>query len=440
MDELLCHFRARMADKHFQSLPGFRDFTPRDCAIRNYLFSVWKDVAHRYGFVEYEAPIVESTELYLKKTGGELTTQLFRFEDQGGRDITLRPELTASLARIVGANQRDYPKPLKWFEIGPCFRYEKPQKGRGREFIQFNADILGEASAHADAELIALAIETMLALGFQQGDFVIRASDRQSWLDFCDRHQIENPAEFLPIIDRLEKLRPEVIEEKLAAFKVTLEQVNDFISNPANASEDFQTIQNDLQARGFGPFLELDLTIVRGLAYYTGAVFEIFDHKKSMRAVAGGGRYDGLLSTLSNGGADLPATGFAMGDMVIRNFIEETPHAKMELEAWLARHPSCQLYAVIADESHRHDALGEISKLRQAGISVDFPMTKLNVGKQFKKAEQSGARFALVIGAEYPEMQLKILSARTEQQVPAGSDVVEVIENLLDAPDGPLIA
>ena len=162
-----------MAEKRFQSLPGFRDFTPRDCAVRNYLFSIWRDVARRYGFTEYEAPIVESTELYLKKTGGELTTQLFRFEDQGGRDITLRPELTASLARIVGANQRDFPKPLKWFEIGPCFRYEKPQKGRGREFIQFNADILGEASASADAELIALSIDTMLALGFRQGDFII---------------------------------------------------------------------------------------------------------------------------------------------------------------------------------------------------------------------------------------------------------------------------
>jgi len=142
-------------------------------------------VARRYGFSEYEAPIVEATELYLKKSGGELTTQLFRFEDQGGRDITLRPELTASLARIVGANQRDFPKPLKWFEIGPCFRYEKPQKGRGREFIQFNADILGESSASADAELIAMAIDTMLSLGFCEGDFVIRASDRESWLNFC---------------------------------------------------------------------------------------------------------------------------------------------------------------------------------------------------------------------------------------------------------------
>ncbi|MCP5535562.1 MAG: histidine--tRNA ligase [Akkermansiaceae bacterium] len=429
-----------MADKRFQSLPGFRDFTPRDCAVRNYLFSVWRDVAHRYGFTEYEAPIVESTELYLKKTGGELTTQLFRFEDQGGRDITLRPELTASLARIVGANQRDFPKPLKWFEIGPCFRYEKPQKGRGREFIQFNADILGEGAASADAELIALAIDTMLGLGFQEGDFVIRASDRESWLTFCSQHDISNPSEFLPLIDRLEKLKPEVLDEQLATFNVTREQVDAFINNPDNASTAFREIQEDLAARGLGQFLELDLTIVRGLAYYTGAVFEIFDMKKSMRAVAGGGRYDGLLSTLSDGAADLPATGFAMGDMVIRNFIEETPNAKMEMEAWMARNPACDVYLVVADETKRTSALGVLSQLRTAGISTDFAMTQLNVGKQFKKAEQSGARFALVIGAEFPEMQLKILSSRTEETIHPNTNVIEAIQKHLDSPDGPLIA
>ena len=167
-----------MADKRFQSLPGFRDFAPRDCAIRNYLFDAWRKVATLYGFSEYEAPILESTELYLKKSGEELPTQLFRFTDQGERDVTLRPELTASLARIVAGNQRDFPKPMKWFEIGPCFRYEKQQRGRTREFIQFNADIIGEADPGADAELIALAIDTMLALGFSAEDFVIRASDR----------------------------------------------------------------------------------------------------------------------------------------------------------------------------------------------------------------------------------------------------------------------
>ena len=197
-----------MADKRFPSLPGFRDFAPRDCAIRNYLYSVWKGVAHRYGFVEYEAPMVEATDLYQKKAGDELNTQLFRFEDQGGRDITLRPELTASLARMVCANQRDFSKPMKWFEIGPCFRYESPQKGRGREFIQFNADIIGEDSVGADAELIAMAIDTMLAFGFTSEDFVIRASDRQSWVDFCATRKIDDVTGFLQIIDKIEREKP----------------------------------------------------------------------------------------------------------------------------------------------------------------------------------------------------------------------------------------
>ena len=146
-----------MASNVFQALPGFRDFTPRECAVRNYLFETWRGVARRCGYVEYETPILEDTGLYLKKSGGELSSQLFRFEDQGGRDVTLRPEVTASLARIAAAEQRQYPKPLKWFEIGQCFRYEKPQKGRGREFYQFNVDILGEPGTGADAELIALA-------------------------------------------------------------------------------------------------------------------------------------------------------------------------------------------------------------------------------------------------------------------------------------------
>ena len=429
-----------MADQRLQSLPGFRDFTPRDCAIRNYLFSVWREVAQRYAFTEYEAPIVEPTELYLKKSGGELTGQLFRFEDQGGRDITLRPELTASLARIVSANQRDFPKPLKWFQIGPCFRYEKPQKGRGREFIQFNVDILGESSTSADAELIALAIDTMLALGFREEDFVIRASDRESWLGFCANYNISNPSEFLPIIDRLEKLKPEKLNEQLEKFGVTREQIDAFINNPENASPAFRAIQDDLNARGLGHFLELDLTIVRGLAYYTGAVFEIFDKKKSMRAVAGGGRYDALLSTLSDGAADLPATGFAMGDMVIRNFIEETPNASIAMKAWMQRNPTCDIYLVVADESKRTEALRVLSQIRAAGISCDFTMSQLNVGKQFKKAEQSGARFALVIGSEYPEMQLKILSFRSEETIHPNSDLIEILQKHLDSPDGPLIA
>jgi len=429
-----------MADKRFPSLPGFRDFAPNDCAVRNYLFSIWRTVAHRYGFVEYEAPMLESIDLYKKKAGEELNTQLFRFEDQGGRDITLRPELTASLARMVAANQRDFPKPMKWFEIGPCFRYEAPQKGRGREFIQFNADIIGEASAGADAELLSLAIDTMLALGFTDEDFVLRASDRQSWVTYCEDKDIEDIAGFLQIIDKIERDKPEVVEEKLAKYQLTVSEVRAFINDPENASDTFKEIRANLTARGLGKYLELDLTIVRGLAYYTGTVFEIFDTAKSHRAVAGGGRYDDLLQVISNGVVDLPCTGFAMGDMVIRNFIEETPQAHMQMERWLQNNKPADVFVIIADDSKRPEALKLITELRNADIKVDYPLAPVKMNKQFKKSDECGARYALVIGSEFPEIKLKMLQTRTEETLEPNTNVVEVILAKLEGDDSPLIA
>lgn len=431
-----------MAGPTFQALPGFRDFTPRECAVRNYLFETWRGVARRCGYAEYETPILEDTGLYLKKSGGELSSQLFRFEDQGGRDVTLRPEVTASLARIVAQHQRDFPKPLKWFEIGQCFRYEKPQKGRGREFHQFNVDILGEGSAAADAELISLAIETMLSFGFVAGDFVVRVSDRMAWIDFAAANGIdeEHIPEFLGIIDKIEREKPEVLAEKLAKFSLTSEGVRAFIADPANASAAYLAIREDLSARGFADFVELDLSIVRGLAYYTGVVFEVFDSKKSMRAVAGGGRYDTLISTISDGAVDMPATGFAMGDYVIRNLIEETTHAAMQLEVWLQRNASnCDVFVVVADETKRAESLRLVTDLRRAGISADLPLGAPKVAKQFQSAEKLGARFALVVGAEYPELKLKVLASRTEESGNAANAVDWLTDRLLQ-PDGPLLA
>ncbi len=431
-----------MAGPTFQALPGFRDFIPRECAVRNYLFDTWRSVARRCGYLEYESPILEDTALYLKKSGGELSSQLFRFEDQGGRDVTLRPEVTASLARLVSEHQRNFPKPLKWFEIGQCFRYEKPQKGRGREFHQFNVDIIGEGGPSADAELISLAIETMLAFGFVEGDFVVRVSDRNAWIEFAQQHGVneDDVPDFLNLVDKIEREKPEVLAEKLGKFSLTPEQVKGFIANPENASEAYEAIAADLANRGLGNFIELDLSIVRGLAYYTGVVFEVFDSKKSMRAVAGGGRYDTLVSTISDGSVDLPATGFAMGDYVIRNLIEETPHAEIKMEAWLQKHAAaCEVFVVVADEEKRSEALRLVTDMRRAGISTDLPLTPAKVGKQFKSAERFGARFALVVGAEYPEVTVKVLASRTEEQV-SGSNIVEWMVERVQQEDGPLLA
>ncbi len=422
-----------MPDARFQPLTGFRDFAPAECAFRNYMFDAWKRVARRYGFSEWEAPTVEATDLYLKKTGGELPTQLFRFVDQGDRDITLRPELTASLGRIAAGYQREYPKPLKWFEIGSCFRYEKPQKGRLREFYQFNADILGEPSAAADAELIALAIDCMRELGFVEGDFVVRVSDREAWIKFAETNGISGDriSDFLGVVDKYERDRPEECQKKLDAFGLKREDITSFIeSPPPGASERFEQVCDDLKARGLDQYIRLDLSVVRGLAYYTGLVFEIFDTGRNLRAIAGGGRYDTLVAALSNNAADMPATGFAMGDAVISHLIEETPHAKERKDAVIAS-SGCDLYIVQGDDSRRATVLSTVSALRDLGYKVDMPLSATKVGAQFQRAERSGARYAVIIGRDYPQLEIKTLADRSSRIIHS-DELFDTISTILE--------
>ena len=308
-----------------QRLPGFRDYYPEDCAFRNYLFENWRRVASSFGFQEYDGPTLEPTELYKKKSGDELKTQLFRFVDQGDRDVCLKPEMTPTLARLVAARERDFRKPIKWFSISPFFRFEKPQKGRLREFYQINCDIIGDDSPAADAELIALAIALHQAFGLTEDDFFVRVNNRNLWAEFLTRHQqpIAQLPEFLSIIDKLERESEEVTTHKLQAFDLELDQVREFVATPAKSVPGFSDLFQELQWRGLENFVELDLTIVRGLDYYTGLVFEIFDRKKANRALAGGGRYDNLISVISDGATDLPAAGFAIGDVTFSNLLRE---------------------------------------------------------------------------------------------------------------------
>lgn len=407
-----------MPDARFQPLTGFRDFAPQEFALRAYLFGTWRKVAHRYGFVEWEAPTLEATELYLKKSGGELPTQLFRFVDQGERDVTVRPELTASLGRIAAAYQREYTKPLKWFEIGSCFRYEKPQKGRLREFVQFNADILGEAGEGSDAELIALAIDCMREFGFTSDDFVVRVSDREVWLRYAAEHGVpeERTGDFLAIIDKFERDRPEVCQEKLDAFGMKRADLEAFIQNPpAGCSPRYEAVLEELKARGLADYVKLDLYVVRGLAYYTGLVFEIFDKGHSLRAIAGGGRYNGLVATLSNGAVDMPATGFAMGDAVIAHLIEACPAARALRDA-AVKPDACDVCLVLAAAEMRPQMLALASSLRDAGVRVDLPLSPAKMGNQLKRAEKIGATYAVIVGSEYPELELKNLATRESRK------------------------
>jgi len=399
-----------------QLLPGFRDFYPEECARRSYILSTWREVARRYGFVEYDGPMLETVELYKKKSGGELVGQLFDFVDKGERHVALRPEMTPTLARMVVARERDFKKPLKWFCAPQFFRYEKQQRGRLREFGQFNADIIGEASVAADAELVALAIDLLREFGFTENDFVVRVSDRNAWLAFLRAKGIDESRapEFLPIIDKIERDTPEVLAGKLAPFGLSLEEVRAFIANPGEHFEKFNALAADLDARGMKGFYQLDPTIVRGLAYYTGLVFEVFDRGKSLRALAGGGRYDNLLRDMSDGKTDLAAIGFGMGDVVLGELIKETPHALERLKAWTGRLHAADVYVIIASEARRGEATGLVQALRGHSLRVDYPLAPAKVGKQFQAAEMQGARVAVLVGDEWPVVKLKTLATREE--------------------------
>jgi len=425
-----------------RTVKGFRDFFPEECAMRNYIFDTWRSIARRYGFVEYEAPVVETTDLYRKKSGDEITSQLFCFKDKADREISLRPEVTPSLARMATTRHRDFKKPMKWFQIGSCFRYEEPQEGRTREFIQFNADILGDASSGTDAELIALSIDVILAFGIQGEDFVIRLSNRQLWTQYLEDQKVpaEHTATFLQIVDKIERAKPEETATKLAAIGLTLENVRAFMVAADENHPAFAALRADLTARGLWKFVRIDASIVRGLAYYTGTVFEVFDLKHGLRAVAGGGRYDKLCALMSDGSVDMPAAGFAMGDVVLGILLSKTPSAQLAITEYLNAQQGVDAYVVVADEAQRPHALAAVQALRVAGIRLDYSMAPQKVGKQFQAAENQKARFAIVFGAEYPEVQIKNLVSREQSLIAADALVSAVIEALKLPIVGPLLA
>jgi histidyl-tRNA synthetase len=399
-----------------QSLPGFRDFVPKDCAVRNYIFERWREVARRYGFVEYDGPLLEDLDLYKKKSGDEIVKQLYDFTDKGGRAIALRPEMTPTLARMIAASHRDYKKPIKWFCLPQMFRYERPQRGRLREHYQFNADIIGESALEADVELIALCVDLLRAFGFTAEDVVVRISDREFWIDFLRAQNVpeEGWEEVLQAIDKSER-EP---REKTAARLGPLAGPAFKILEGEGQSEKLDRVVAALKNRGLAEFVKIDLGIVRGLAYYSGVVFEAFDRGGKLRALAGGGRYDNLIQQLSDGAVSLPAIGFAMGDVVLGELIGEHPAAKAKMEEAIAAQQNLDLYIVIAKEERRADALAQIQALRDRGYRVDFPLTPAKVGKQFQTAEQLGASIAILFGDEWPQVKLKDLRTGEQSLLP----------------------
>jgi histidyl-tRNA synthetase len=411
-----------------QALPGFRDFLPDHCAARNYIFACWREVARRYSFIEWDGPVLESTELYKKKSGSEIVDQLFNFIDKGEREIALRPELTPTLARVVAAHEREFKKPLKWFSIGQFFRYEKQQRGRLREHFQLNCDIIGEADLAADTELVALCIDILRAFGFTEKDFVVRISDRDFWTDFLREKNVSADRwdELLQAIDKSGREPREKTAEKLGKLADPVFA----ILNSSGKSDKLDKLVDSLRQRGLADFVSIDVGIVRGLAYYTGIVFEVFDRAGKFRAVAGGGRYDNLIAQLSDGAASMPALGFAMGDVVLGELINETPHVSQKMEESIAANRRLEIYVVIAKEERRADALKRIQQLRDHGYRVDYPLAGEKVSRQFQTAEQLGARLAVLFGDEWPQTKIKNMATGQQELVP-GDELISHLAELI---------
>ena len=430
----------------FQSLPGFRDFYPEDFSRRQHIFRNWRSAATSFGFQEYDAPVLEPLELYKTKSGDEIEAQLFSFTDKGGREVSLRPEMTPTVCRMVGEKAGALKRPIKWFSIAEFYRYERAQKGRLRAFHQFNADIFGETGPEAEIELIALLIQCLAGFGLTKDDFYVRLSDRDLWFFYLEALGFTDAQarSVLTAIDRYEKAGDEAFKvyteahgvmpadrkDKVLAFlKIkSLPELETalaaFNSEKLTARlTDWRKVLAGVSAMGLADFIAVDLSVVRGLAYYTGFVFEAFDRKGDLRALAGGGRYNDLIKKL--GYADLPAVGFAIGDVTTGLLIEQRGLAP-------AHGTAPQVYVVIGGEAERKAAFADIQALRAAGLRVEYPFKDLAFGKQFKAASESGAKLALIYGGDELAkgvVKLRDLADRAEREIPR-DQVVTLVRDL----------
>lgn len=395
------------------ALPGFRDFYPTELAERSFIFGGWREVAREYGFVEYDGPPLEPLDLYTKKSGAEIVDQLYNFTDKGKREVALRPEMTPTLARMVAARANTMRKPVRWFSIPQLFRYERAQRGRLREHFQLNMDIIGEADVSADAELIASAIDAMRVFGLTNEDVVARVSDRRllnALLRGIGIAEQQLGAAYAAL-DKLDRDPRDVLEQRLETAGVGSEprgrlfelagaaaNEGEFarLVRDAGAAAEYDELRRYLahtEALGVRDWVQLDLSIVRGLAYYTGIVFELFDAKGELRAICGGGRYDTLLESL--GGASLPALGFGMGDVVLGELLRargKMPSAAPELDVWVA----------YGEFGGVESAMRVAAKLRARGRSVEYALGNQKLARQLKAAHAAGARETVVVAT--PEL------------------------------------
>jgi histidyl-tRNA synthetase len=392
------------------ALPGFRDFYPEQFAERAHLMGVWREVARRFAFVEYDGPPLESLELYTKKSGDEIVGQLYNFTDKGGREVALRPEMTPTLARMAAAKANALRKPVRWFSVPQLFRYERQQRGRLREHFQLNVDIVGEADVTADAELLAVAIEIMRGCGLTSSDVHARVSDRRLLQGLLSGLGVgeDQLAAVFDVVDKVDRRPRDASIAKLEAAGMSAKSIESFLSllDDSNLDEierafpDAPGVQErvDEIRRYFGllrgldvlEWVKFDLKIVRGLAYYSGIVFELFDKAGEMRAICGGGRYDSLLKIV--GDTDLPALGFGMGDVVLSDLLRERglmPSSVLGPEVWLT--------GIDSGDSSAARVRQVATQLRRSGVSVEYSLRPMSLNSQRSAAKQAGASFVVAL-------------------------------------------
>lgn len=396
---------------------GTRDFYPEDMRARNWLFEKFHSAALAHGFEEYDSPVLETEELYTRKAGEEITQQLYNFEDKGGRKVALRPEMTPSLARMVMARSGALPLPIKWYSIPQCWRYERTQRGRGREHYQWNVDIWGAEGIEADAELLSTLTHFFRSVGLTEDDLVIKVSSRKVLEEVLGSLGIEGEefAKTCIIVDKMVKLPEDVIQAQLAELGIASESISTIqsvlgisefrdleaaLGSDSESVRELSSLFSLVESYGIGDWLEFDASVVRGLAYYTGPVFEAHDRAGELRAICGGGRYDRLIGTL--GGKDLPATGFGFGDMVVMELLSS--------KGLVPDIPSSVSDVVFSmGPELRGASMRVASSLRSKGHSVDLVLEDKRMKWVFKHAERVGARrLVMVMPEEWSKGKVRI--------------------------------
>ena len=412
-----------------QPVKGTRDFYPDAMRLRNWIADAWRRVSLRNGFEEYDAPIFEYLDLFTIKSGEEIAEQLFNFTDRGGRNLAIRPEITPSLARMVNAKINALPRPIKWFSLPRLCRAENPQKGRLREFFQWNVDVIGSDDVLADAECIFVAVDFLREVGLAPQDVQVRIGSRPLTIAVLAAVGVseENTDAALAILDKRAKVSDEDFArlageggltgeqiEAICRFQDcrSVEAVRDAMSGADGAVDDVDALERlmtCLGAMGVAEYCTLDLRIVRGLAYYTGIVYEVFDAAQSLRAVAGGGRYDNLLQIL--GGPQVGATGFGMGDVVLGILLEEKGKVPADV---LTR--SVDFFVIDGEDAEIGSVMKVLGELRSKGFSAEMSYKRQAVGKQLKAANRLGARRAVIVRPE--GVTVKDMAGGEQQDVP----------------------